>query len=110
MSDLISATTDASFDADVLTASSTLPILVDFWAPWCAPCKAIAPLLEEVAKEFAGKIKIIKLDVNDHPNTGPKFGLRGIPTLILFKDGERQATQIGVESKAALVNFINENL
>ncbi len=100
--------TDDSFDNDVLKASG--PVLVDFWAPWCGPCKQIAPLLEEVAAEMGDKITIAKIDIDDNPNTPGKYGVRGIPTLTIFKDGNVQGTKVGAVNKGKLVDFINEHL
>ena len=108
MSDNVSAVTDASFDADVL--KSPLPVLVDFWAEWCGPCRMIAPVLEQLAVEHAGKIKIVKLNVDENPGTPPKFGIRGIPTLILFKNGAPAATQVGAVAKAQLASFVTPHL
>ena len=108
MSTNISATTDASFETDVV--DSDLPVLVDFWAEWCGPCKAIAPLLSDLATQYDGKLKIVKLDVDANPTTPPKFGVRGIPTLIIFKDGQVQATQVGMLNKSELATFIDEHL
>ncbi|WP_038250195.1 thioredoxin TrxA [Ghiorsea bivora] len=100
--------TDDSFDNDVLKASGV--VLVDFWAPWCGPCKQIAPLLEEVAAEMGDKITIAKIDIDDNPNTPGKYGVRGIPTLSIFKDGNVQGTKVGAVNKGKLVDFINEHL
>jgi len=100
--------TDDSFDNDVLKASGA--VLVDFWAPWCGPCKQIAPLLEEVAAEMGDKITIAKIDIDENPNTPGKFGVRGIPTLSIFKDGNVQGTKVGAVNKGKLVDFINEHL
>jgi thioredoxin 1 len=108
MSTNISATTDDSFETDVV--DSDLPVLVDFWAEWCGPCKAIAPLLTEMAQQYDGKLKIVKLDVDANPTTPPKFGVRGIPTLIIFKDGQVQATQVGMLNKSELASFIDEHI
>jgi len=100
--------TDDSFDNDVLKASGA--VLVDFWAPWCGPCKQIAPLLVEVAEEMGDKITIAKIDIDDNPNTPGKYGVRGIPTLTIFKDGNVQGTKVGAVNKGKLVDFINEHL
>ena len=108
MSNNITAITDHSFDKDV--AESQLPVLVDFWATWCGPCKAIAPILEDLAQTYEGKLKIVKLDVDNNPATPPKFGVRGIPTLILFKDGQVQATQVGLLNKSELASFIDSHI
>lgn len=107
MSNLL-AITDSNFEQEVI--SSQQPVLVDFWAQWCGPCKAIAPILDEIAREYSGKIKIAKLDVDQNPATPPKFGVRGIPTLILFKDGQVKATQVGLVSKAELKSFIDSHI
>ena len=108
MSNQIHYVTDDSFEADVL--QSDVPVLVDYWAEWCGPCKMIAPILEEVVKEYAGKLKIAKLNIDENPNTPPRFGIRGIPTLILFKDGGVEATKVGALSKSQLTAFIDSNL
>ncbi|MES2489235.1 thioredoxin TrxA [Stenotrophobium rhamnosiphilum] len=104
MSENISAVTDASFEQDVL--KSTTPVLVDFWAEWCGPCRMIAPILEQVAGETAGKLKVVKLNVDENTATPAKFGIRGIPTLLLFKDGQIAATQVGAVHKAQLTAFV----
>ncbi len=104
----LSAITDSSFEKDVV--ESNIPVLVDFWAQWCGPCKVIAPILDEIAQKYTGKIKIVKLDVDSNPATPPKFGVRGIPTLILFKDGQVQATQVGMLTKAELTSFIDSHI
>ena len=108
MSDQIAHVTDDSFDAEVL--QSNQPVLVDYWAEWCGPCKMIAPVLDEIAGEYAGKVKIAKLNIDDNPNTPPKYGIRGIPTLMLFKDGEVEATKVGAVSKSQLTAFIDSNI
>ncbi|WP_235992362.1 thioredoxin TrxA [Cellvibrio polysaccharolyticus] len=104
-SDAIIHVTDASFAADVL--NSDVPVLVDFWAPWCGPCKMIAPVLDELAGQYAGKIKIAKVNVDDHKETPAKFNIRGIPTLIIFKGGNVEATKVGALSRTQLVDFID---
>ncbi len=108
MSDKIIHLTDDSFKNDVLQAKG--PVLVDFWAEWCGPCKMIAPILDEIANEFAGKLTVAKLNIDENQNTAPQYGIRGIPTLLLFKDGQVQATKVGALSKSQLVEFINQHL
>lgn len=108
MSDQILKVSDDSFDNDVL--NSELPVLVDFWAEWCGPCKMIAPVLEEIAEEYAGKLTIAKLNIDENEKTAPKFGIRSIPTLILFKNGENVATKIGAMSKSELTAFIDQSI
>jgi thioredoxin 1 len=100
--------TDESFETEVLQSSQ--PVLVDYWAEWCGPCKMIAPVLTEIASEYAGKIKIAKINIDDNPDTPPRFGIRGIPTLMLFKNGEVEATKVGALSKSQLTAFIDSNL
>ena len=107
MSEHILHVSDDSFESEVL--KSTVPVLVDFWAEWCGPCKMIAPILEEIVGDYAGKVKIAKLNIDDNPNTPPKFGIRGIPTLMLFKNGEVEATKVGALSKSQLTAFIDSN-
>jgi thioredoxin 1 len=98
-------TTDASFDADVL--KSTEPVVVDFWAEWCGPCKMIGPSLEEIAKEMHGKVKVVKLNVDENPGVAGKLGIRSIPTLMLFKDGKLSSQKVGAAPKGELVKWIN---
>ena len=100
--------TDATFEADVL--NSSVPVLVDFWAAWCGPCKMIAPILDEIAPEFAGKAKIVKINVDDNQLVAGQFGVRSIPTLLLFKNGQLVATQVGALPKNQLAAFINQHL
>ncbi len=108
MSEHIHYVTDDSFDQEVL--QSTVPVLVDYWADWCGPCKMIAPILDEVAQEYAGKIKVAKLNIDENQQTPPKFGIRGIPTLMIFKNGNVEATKVGALSKSQLTAFIDSNV
>ena len=108
MSDTIVHVSDDSFEQDVL--SSDKPVLVDYWAEWCGPCKSIAPVLEEIADEYQEKMTVAKINVDDNPSTPPIYGIRGIPTLMLFKNGAVEATKVGAVSKAQLNAFIDENL
>lgn len=108
MSELITKTTDADFDTDVL--QSDVPALLDFWAEWCGPCKMIAPILEEISKEYEGRVKVVKLNIDENQQTPPKYGIRGIPTLMLFKDGQVEATRVGALSKSQLTAFLDQNL
>ncbi len=108
MSEHIIHVTDGTFKNEVL--DSTVPTLVDFWAEWCGPCKMIAPILEDVAKDYAGKLRIAKLNIDDNPRTPGEFGIRGIPTLLLFKGGTMEAQKVGALSKSQLTAFIDNNL
>lgn len=108
MSENIINVTDASFEEDVLKADGA--VLVDYWAEWCGPCKMIAPVLEEVAKDYDGRLKICKLNIDENPETPPKFGIRGIPTLMLFKDGNVETTKVGALSKSQLTAFLDSSI
>ncbi len=108
MSENIVNVTDASFEEDVLKAETA--VLVDYWAEWCGPCKMIAPVLEEIAKDYADTLKVCKLNIDENNETPPKFGIRGIPTLMLFKDGNVEATKVGALSKSQLAAFIEASL
>ena len=108
MSNNISHTSDETFSDEVL-ASST-PVLVDYWAEWCGPCKAIAPVLDDLADEYLGKLKITKINVDENPETPPKYGIRSIPTLMIFNQGEVEGTKVGAVSKAQLVQFIEDHI
>ena len=108
MNDKIKAVSDASFDADIINASQ--PVLVDFWAEWCGPCKALSPILDDIAIEYDGRVTIAKVNVDENMQTPPKYGIRGIPTMLLFKDGAVEATKVGALSKAELSAFIDSNI
>ncbi|MEM7763491.1 MAG: thioredoxin TrxA [Pseudomonadota bacterium] len=108
MSDKILQTSDSTFSDDVL--QSDVPVLLDFWAEWCGPCKMIAPLLDKAAGDYDGRLKIVKINIDENPNTPPKYGIRSIPTLMIFKDGQVQAQKLGAVSAAALSEFIDGNL
>ena len=108
MSENIHNVSDASFEEDVLKADG--PVLVDYWAEWCGPCKMIAPVLEEVAQEYAGRLKVCKLNIDENSETAPKFGIRGIPTLMIFKGGNVEATKVGALSKSQLTGFVDANI
>jgi len=99
---------DSSFKSEV--SESQIPVLVDFWAPWCGPCKMVAPVLEEISKEYEGKVKVVKLNVDESPNTATEFGIRSIPTLIMFKDGKVFEQTIGVQSKENIKQMIDKSL
>ena len=107
-SDLIKHVSDASFEADVLKAEGA--VLVDYWAEWCGPCKMIAPVLDEIADTYAGKLTIAKLNIDENQETPPKYGVRGIPTLMLFKNGNVEATKVGALSKSQLAAFLDANI
>ena len=108
MSEHIHYVTDATFEADVLQAQQ--PVLVDYWAEWCGPCKMIAPILDEIAAEYAGKLKVAKVNIDENQATPAKYGIRGIPTLMIFKNGNIEATKVGALSKSQLAAFIDSNL
>ena len=108
MSENITAVSDTSFEEDVL--KSEQPVLVDYWAEWCGPCKMIAPVLEDIASEYAGRLKIVKLNIDENPQTPTKYGVRGIPTLMLFKDGQVIGTKVGAAPKSALQDWLNQHV
>ena len=108
MSEHIHHVTDDTFEPEVLQADK--PVLVDYWAEWCGPCKLIAPLLDDIAKDYAGKLKVAKLNIDENQATPPKYGIRGIPTLMLFKNGNLAATKVGAPSKSQLMAFIDSNI
>ena len=108
MSEHIHHVTDGNFDSEVL--QSQTPVLVDYWAEWCGPCKMIAPILDDVAKDYAGKLKVAKLNIDENQDTPAKYGIRGIPTLMLFKNGNIEATKVGALSKSQLTAFIDSNI
>ncbi len=99
---------DDTFEKEVL--QSDVPVLVDYWADWCGPCKMIAPLLDEIAEEYSGKLKVAKLNIDQNPNTPPRYGIRGIPTLMLFKEGNVEAIKVGAVSKSQLTAFLDQNI
>ncbi len=102
------STSDADFEADVL--KSDVPVLVDFWAEWCQPCRMISPIVEEIAKEYEGKVKVYKVNVDENTETPAKYGVRGIPSLLIFKDGDVSATKVGALSKSQLAAFLDETI
>ena len=99
---------DESFEEEVL--QSKRPVLIDYWAEWCGPCKMIAPVLDEIATEYSDRLKVVKLNIDDNPQTPPKYGIRGIPTLMVFKNGQVEATKVGAVSKAQLTAFLDDSL
>ncbi len=108
MSEIVKSTSDADFEADVL--KSDVPVLVDFWAEWCQPCRMISPIVEEIAKEYEGKVKVYKVNVDENTETPAKYGVRGIPSLLIFKDGDVSATKVGALSKSQLAAFLDETI
>ncbi|HBG51306.1 thioredoxin TrxA [Candidatus Macondimonas diazotrophica] len=108
MSGVITHVTDDNFEREVL--QSQVPVLVDYWAEWCGPCKMIAPILDEISEEYSGRLKIAKLNIDENPQTPPKYGIRGIPTLMLFKGGNVEATKVGALSKSQLTTFLDGQL
>ncbi|HEX7972727.1 MAG TPA: thioredoxin TrxA [Thiobacillus sp.] len=108
MSEHVHYISDDSFEQEVLQAG--VPVLVDYWADWCGPCKMISPILDEVAKEYTGKLKVCKLNIDENQATPPKFGIRGIPTLMIFKNGNVEATKVGALSKSQLTAFVDSNI
>lgn len=108
MSGAITHVTDENFEREVL--QSPLPVLVDYWAEWCGPCKMIAPILDEMSEQYAGRLRIAKLNIDENPQTPPKYGIRGIPTLMLFKGGNVEATKVGALSKSQLTAFLDSQL
>jgi thioredoxin 1 len=108
VSDQIVKLTDDAFEAEVLQCS--MPVLVDYWAEWCGPCKMIAPILDDIASEYAGRLKVAKINIDENAGTAPKYGVRGIPTLMLFKNGQVEATKVGALNKSQLTAFIDQNI
>ena len=107
MSDLVTSTGDEQFQTDVL--NSSVPVLVDFWAPWCGPCRMLAPLVDDVATQFSGRIKFVKVNVDDHQETPAKYGVKSIPSLMIFKNGEMVANKVGALTKSQLIAFLEEH-
>ncbi len=108
MSEKITHITDETFEDEVLNAEQ--PVLIDYWAEWCGPCKMIAPVLDEIAEDYDDKLKVVKLNIDDNPETPPKYGIRGIPTLMIFKNGNVEATKVGAVSKSQLTAFIDSSI
>ena len=108
MSEHIHYVTDGSFEAEVL--QSETPVLVDYWAEWCGPCKMIAPILDEIANDYDGRVKVVKLNIDENPQTPPRYGIRGIPTLMIFKGGNVEATKVGAVTKSQLAAFLDTNI
>ena len=108
MAEYIVHISDESFEEEVL--QSERPVLIDYWAEWCGPCKTIAPVLDEIATEYSDRLKVVKLNIDDNPQTPPKYGIRGIPTLMVFKNGQVEATKVGAVSKAQLTAFLDDSL
>lgn len=108
LSDKIVHTTDQGFETDVL--NSDAPVLVDYWAEWCGPCKMIAPILDEIANDYDGRVKVVKLNIDENPQTPPRYGIRGIPTLMIFKGGNVEATKVGAVTKSQLAAFLDTNI
>ncbi|BDU60004.1 thioredoxin [Candidatus Rickettsia kotlanii] len=100
--------TDSSFKKEVL--ESDLPVLVDFWAEWCGPCKMLTPIIDEISKELQGKVKVLKMNIDENPNTPSEYGIRSIPTIMLFKNGEQKDTQVGLQQKNSLLDWINKSI
>ena len=108
LSDKIVHTSDQGFETDVL--NSDAPVLVDYWAEWCGPCKMIAPILDEIANDYDGRVKVVKLNIDENPQTPPRYGIRGIPTLMIFKGGNVEATKVGAVTKSQLAAFLDTNI